>query len=334
MRKYTYLVISLILSFELKHLRAFPVELQALLSLKHIKGIWGFSNFPLYVTLHFHWQDEARSSPPPFRAAPVQAQNIQTRDKELSQRPAARLLQPSSSVPLPGPTRLLQECFHKSLKSFPSSQQPFSTSAQHTCAATKHHTSLSTLQHTCQSTPHLSGSEQYTHSHFTQHTGHFNRLTSGHQTCPGFLHHRDSSIFVQPEAAVKLSSRSSSYEKSSVFSKSASSSKEASPMPSPHPSPRPSPCPSPCPSHMIPASLSCSPDRPCSPALTHKIIVTDMNRLSADSRQQQRGMSPVLGWVHLLNSIQSIYIIAGNNKCCFEQVNNQIKMHKDRFKFD
>ncbi|XP_027890681.1 whirlin isoform X1 [Xiphophorus couchianus] len=233
--------------------------------------------------------DEARSSPPPFRAAPVQAQNIQTRDKELSQRPAARLLQPSSSVPLPGPTRLLQECFHKSLKSFPTSQQPFSTSAQHTCAATKHHTSLSTLQHTCQSTPHLSGSEQYTHSHFTQHTGHFNRLTSGHQTCPGFLHHRDSSIFVQPEAAVKLSSRSSSYEKSSVFSKSASSSKEASPMPSPHPSPRPSPCPSPCPSHMIPASLSCSPDRPCSPALTHKIIVTDMNRLSADSRQQQRG---------------------------------------------
>ncbi|XP_014894662.1 whirlin isoform X1 [Poecilia latipinna] len=233
--------------------------------------------------------DEARSSPPLFRAAPVQAQNIQTRDKELSQQPSARLLQPSSSVPLPGPTRLLQECFHKSLKSLPTSQQPFSTSPQHTCAATKYHTSLNTLQHTCQSTPHLSGSEQYTHSHFTQHAGHFNRLTSGHQTCPGFLHHRDSSIFVQPEAAVKLSSRSSSYEKSSVFSKSASSSKEASPMPSPHPSPRPSPCPSPCPSHMIPASLSCSPDRPCSPALTHKIIVPDMNRLSADSRQQQRG---------------------------------------------
>uniref|UniRef100_A0A087XTL9 Whirlin n=1 Tax=Poecilia formosa TaxID=48698 RepID=A0A087XTL9_POEFO len=183
-------------------------------------------------------------------AAPVQAQNIQTRDKELSQQPSARLLQPSSSVPLPGPTRLLQECFHKSLKSLPTSQQPFSTSPQHTCAATKYHTSLNTLQHTCQSTPHLSGSEQYTHSHFTQHAGHFNRLTS------------------------------------------ASSSKEASPMPSPHPSPRPSPCPSPCPSHMIPASLSCSPDRPCSPALTHKIIVPDMNRLSADSRQQQRAQTP------------------------------------------
>ncbi|XP_054876486.1 whirlin [Poeciliopsis prolifica] len=233
--------------------------------------------------------DEARSSPPPFRTAPVQAQITQARDKEISQRPSARLLQPSSSVPLPGPTRLLQESFHKSPKSFPTSQQPFSISAKHICAATKHHTSLSTLQHTCQSTPHLSGPEQYSHSHFTQHAGHFNRLTSGHQTCPGFLNHRDSSIFVQPEAAVKLSSRSSSYEKSSAFSKSASSSKEASPMPSPHPSPRPSPCPSPCPSHMIPASLSCSPDRPCSPALTHKIIITDMNRLSADSRQQQRG---------------------------------------------
>ncbi|XP_036000603.1 whirlin-like isoform X2 [Fundulus heteroclitus] len=240
--------------------------------------------------------DEMKS-PPPIRAAPSQTQNILTRDKELSQQPSALLMQPCSSVPLFGPTRLLQECLHKSLKSLPSCQESSSVSAQHACATTKHHTSLNALQHTCQSTPHLSDSEQYPHPHFTQHVhqhaGHYNRPSSGHHTCPGFLHSRDSSISVKPEAAVKLSSRSSSYEKSSVLSKSASSSKAASPMPSPHlsphPSPHASPCPSPCPSRMIPAALSCSPDRLCSPALTHKIIVTDMNRLSADSRQQQRG---------------------------------------------
>ncbi|MEQ2242210.1 hypothetical protein ILYODFUR_033418 [Ilyodon furcidens] len=234
-----------------------------------------------------------KSSPPPFRATSIPAQNILTREKELSQQPSARLLQPSSSVPLPGPTRLLQECLQKSFKSLPTCQQPSLTSAQHACAATKRHTTHNALHHTCHSTPHLSDSEQDIHPHFTQHVyqhaGHYSRPSSGHHTCPGFLHHRDSSISVKPEAAVKLSSRSSSYEKSTVLLKSASSSKAASPVPSPHPSPHPSPCPSPCPSHMIPTALSCSPDRPCSPALTHKIIITDMNRLSADSRQQQRG---------------------------------------------
>ncbi|XP_047237181.1 whirlin isoform X3 [Girardinichthys multiradiatus] len=237
--------------------------------------------------------DEMKSSPPPFRATSIPAQNILTREKELSQQPSAQLLQPSSSVPLPGPTRLLQECLQKSFKSLPICQQPSLTSAQHACAATKHHTTHNALHHTCHSTPHLSDSEQDIHPHFTQHVyqhaGHYSRPSSGHHTCPGFLHHRDSSISVKPEAAVKLSSRSSSYEKSAVLLKSASSSKAASPVPSPHPSPHPSPCPSPCPSHMIPTALSCSPDRPCSPALTHKIIITDMNRLSADSRQQQRG---------------------------------------------
>uniref|UniRef100_A0A3Q2FZ95 Whirlin b n=1 Tax=Cyprinodon variegatus TaxID=28743 RepID=A0A3Q2FZ95_CYPVA len=233
--------------------------------------------------------DEMKSSPPSFRAAPIRAQSIVTREKDLSQKPSARLLQPSSSVPLPGSTRPFQESLHKSLKSLPTCQQPLSASAQHTCAATKHHTSLNALHHTCLSNPHLSDSEQYTHPHFAQHAVHYNRPSSGHHTCPGFLHHRDSAISVNPEVAVKLSSRSSSYEKSSVFSRSASSSKAASPLPSPHPSPHPSPCPSPCPSHMIAAALSCSPDRPCSPALTHKIIVTDMDRLSADCRQQQRG---------------------------------------------
>ncbi|XP_047237183.1 whirlin isoform X5 [Girardinichthys multiradiatus] len=238
-------------------------------------------------------KDEMKSSPPPFRATSIPAQNILTREKELSQQPSAQLLQPSSSVPLPGPTRLLQECLQKSFKSLPICQQPSLTSAQHACAATKHHTTHNALHHTCHSTPHLSDSEQDIHPHFTQHVyqhaGHYSRPSSGHHTCPGFLHHRDSSISVKPEAAVKLSSRSSSYEKSAVLLKSASSSKAASPVPSPHPSPHPSPCPSPCPSHMIPTALSCSPDRPCSPALTHKIIITDMNRLSADSRQQQRG---------------------------------------------
>lgn len=224
-------------------------------------------------------------SPPPFRAAPLQAQSRPSREKDLNWKPSARLVQPGSSLLFTGPTRLLQDCLHKSLKSLPAIHQPSPASA--------HHTSLNALHHTCQSSLQLSDSEQHNHPHFAHHfhhhAAHHSRPSSGHHTCPGFLHHRDSSSSAKPEASVKLSSRSSSYEKSAILSKSAASSKAASPMPSPHPSPRPSPCPSPCPSLITPAAPPCSPDRPCSPALTQKVIITDMNRLSADSRPQQRG---------------------------------------------
>ncbi|KAM7392078.1 hypothetical protein PAMP_022714 [Pampus punctatissimus] len=230
----------------------------------------------------------AGESPPPFRSAPLQPpQSMPSREKELNQKPSARLVQPNSSLLFTGPTRLVQDCLHKSLKSLPTFHQPSLASAQHTCAG--HHTSLHSLHHTCHSSLQLSDSEPHNYPHFAQELHHHNRPSSGHHTCPGFLHHRDSSSSTKLEASVKLSSRSSSYEKSSGLLKSASSSKATSPMPSPHPSPHPSPCPSPCPSLITPAAPPCSPDRPCSPALIQRVIITDMNRLSADARPQQRG---------------------------------------------
>ncbi|KAI3372494.1 hypothetical protein L3Q82_022695 [Scortum barcoo] len=232
-------------------------------------------------------------SHPSFSAALLQAQSRPSREKELSRKPSAQLVQSGSSGLFTGPTRLLQDCLHKSLKSLPTVHQPSPASAHHTCTGASHHTSLNALHHTCQSSPQLSDTEHHNHPHFAHqfyhHAAHRSRPSSGHHTCPGFLHHRDSSCSAKPEMSVKLSSRSSSYEKSSVLSKSASSSKASSPMLSPHPSPRPSPCPSPCPSLITPVP-SCSSDRPCSTALTQKVIITDMNRLSADSRPQQRGM--------------------------------------------
>lgn len=243
-----------------------------------------------------HWQDEMRASaesPPPFRAVPLQAQSRPSREKELNRKPAARLVQPGSSLLFTSPTRLLHDCLHKSLKSLPTINPPSPASVHHTCTGATLHTSLNALHHTCQSSLQLSNSEQPNHPHYAHHfhhqAAHHSRPSSGHHTCPGFLHHRDSSSSAKPEAFIKLSSRSSSYEKSSILSKSAGSSKAASPMPSPYPSPHPSPCASPCPTLITPAAPPCSPDRPCSPALTQKVIITDMNRLSADSRPQQRG---------------------------------------------
>ncbi|XP_008283386.1 whirlin [Stegastes partitus] len=236
---------------------------------------------------------QAPSSPSSLRAAPLQVQSKPSREKELSRKPSARLVSAGSSRLFTGPTRLLQDCLHKSLKSLPTTHQHSPTSAQHAYAGASHHTSLNALHHTCQSSLQLSDSEHhdiplFAH-HVHHHTAHHNRPRSGHHTCPGFLHHQDSSSPAKPEPCVKLTCRSSSYENSSVLSMSGSSSKLASPMPSPHPSPHPSPCPSPCPSVITPAAPPCSPDRPCSPALTQRAIVTDMNRLSAESRIQQRG---------------------------------------------
>nr|XP_033946542.1 whirlin-like [Pseudochaenichthys georgianus] len=226
-------------------------------------------------------------SPTLSRDASPQAHSRLSRDKEPSRKPPARRGQLSSSPLLTGPIRLLQDCLHKSLKSLPSTQQSLPPSAQHTCAAASHHASLNALNHTCQSSLQISDPEQYNHSNFA-HPFHQHAACSWHSsgphTCPGLLPPRQPS-----EASVRMAYRSSSYEKSSYFAKSANSSKAASPMQSPHLSPRPSPCPSPCPSLITPAAPTCSPDRPCSPALTHKVILTDMNWLSADCRTQQRG---------------------------------------------
>lgn len=214
---------------------------------------------------------------------PLQCKSWSVRDTDTNWKPSSHLVQPSSNQLFSGPTWLLQDCLHKSIKTLPSIHQPL--------PASNHHTSLNVLHHTCQTPLQRYESEhiesQFAH-HFYHHLGNHRQPSSGHHTCPGFLHHRDSSSSVKPEAAVKLSSRSSSYEKSSV-SKSASSSKAASPMPSPYPSSCPSPCPSPCSSLIIPATPPCSPDQTCPPPLNQKFIIADTNRLSADSRPQQKG---------------------------------------------
>ncbi|KAM6943914.1 whirlin [Lycodopsis pacificus] len=233
----------------------------------------------------------SNESPPFFRTAPLQAQTKPSKEKEHSRKPSARRLQPRSSLLFTGPTWLLQECLHKSFKALPTTHQPSPVSAYHTCSGASHHASLNALHHTCQSSLQLSKSEHQNHPHFAHHfhhhAAHHSQPSSGHHTCPGFLHHRDSSSSAKPEASVKLAS--SSYEKSTYLSKSASSSKAASPMQSRHPSPHLSPCPSPCPSLITPTAPPWSLDRPCSPALTQNVIITNMNRLSADSTQQQRG---------------------------------------------
>ncbi|XP_075903254.1 uncharacterized protein LOC142902243 isoform X2 [Nelusetta ayraudi] len=237
-------------------------------------------------------------------APPLPAHNRPSREKEL-QKPTARLMQLCTGVHCSVPSRPLQDCPHLALKSLPNIHQPPPSPAAapthqpcSSSSAANHHTSLNALHHPRQGSLELSDSEQHSFSYFPQplhhhhhhhHVSHLSRPSSGHHTCPGFLHHRESSNSVKSEASVRFSSRSSSYEKSSFLSKSASSSKAASPMPSPHPSPFPSPCPSPSPSRITPVALLCTPDRPCSPALAHRGIVADMNRLSADSRPQQRG---------------------------------------------
>ncbi|XP_036069657.1 whirlin-like [Oryzias melastigma] len=233
--------------------------------------------------------DELKSSsgcPTPCRAASPQAQTRCTREPELSRKPSARVVQPEPGRVFSGPPRLLQDCLHKSLNHLPTTQYPVPSSAHQTCSGTRHHSSF-TLHHACQSSPQLSDSEQHSHSkHTRHHAAYFNPSTLGRHTCSDFQHQRDAAISTKPTASVKFSSRSSSYEKS-CMSKSAPSSKAASPVPYLHPSPHPSPCPSPGPS-VTPAAPSRSPEPPCSPALNHKVTVTGMSRLCADSRPQQR----------------------------------------------
>ncbi|XP_041855507.1 whirlin-like [Melanotaenia boesemani] len=240
----------------------------------------------------FHWMRCKLSG----NAPPSERLLFRSRTDPPGRRSLAGSLQPGCCIPVPAcSSPAPHSCFRTASTSCispsPPPKSPPSVSTHHSCVGAIHHTSLNALHHSCQSSPQLSDSDPL--NHFTQYAHHhaplYNQPGSGHHTCPGFLHHRDSSMSAKPEASVKLSSRSSSYEKSSIFSKSTSSSKAASPMPSPHPSPHPSPCPSPCPSLITSAAPSCSPDRPCSPALTQKVTITDMNRLSADSRPQQRG---------------------------------------------
>ncbi|XP_056135488.1 whirlin-like [Lampris incognitus] len=228
-------------------------------------------------------------SPPPFTPPPPHGPSRASRERELTRRPSSRFAKPSTSLVFTGPTRLHQDCLYKSLKSLPTSQQ--SASICRTCADMGHHASLNSLHHVCHSSQQPSTLEHhphlYTHQHHPhQHPTHQNRPSSGHHTCPGFLHRWELSGPPKPEASIKFSSRSFSYEKPSVSAKSAPTSKTVSPRLSPHPSPHPSPCPSPCPSLIMSAPPPCSPEPPCSPSLNQNAHMANMNRLSADSRPQ------------------------------------------------
>ncbi|KAM6965360.1 whirlin [Aplochiton taeniatus] len=232
---------------------------------------------------------------------PSPAQTRASMVQELYRRPSSRQSkqqqqqqQAGSGLVFTGPTRLHQNFLHhhKSLKSLcSSSHQPSLGSAPHGCPSASNHTSLNALHHTCQPSGHPSTSTAPEHCHHAhqQHHSHPGRFPSGHHTCPGVLHHRE-----DREAAAKLSSGSGSYDKSSHLSKSVGSSRAVSPFssprPSPHPSPHPSPCPSPCPSLSVVAAPPCSPERPCSPSVSHHGMI-DMHRLTAEARSQpqQRG---------------------------------------------
>ncbi|KAK7933407.1 hypothetical protein WMY93_004303 [Mugilogobius chulae] len=147
------------------------------------------------------------------------------------------LLQGQDPLGSPGPAwskPAPQDCLHKSLR--PSSPR--------SCPA--HHVSLSALQ-PCPHGEHLP-------HHCHGHTPHPGRPASGNRG-PVFLHSNSA------PAKAEAYSRSSSYEKSCVSSKSGGSSKGVSPLASPHPSP----CASPCPALVTTATSNCSPDQPCSP---------------------------------------------------------------------
>uniref|UniRef100_A0AAV2MPI8 PDZ domain-containing protein n=1 Tax=Knipowitschia caucasica TaxID=637954 RepID=A0AAV2MPI8_KNICA len=171
-----------------------------------------------------------------------------------------------------GPNRLLQDCLHKSMR--PSSPRgcPEPHASSHACPGPHtsphtgpgHHASLSALCPQPETLPH--------HCH-----PHLGRPPSGNR-CSLFVHSNSA------PAKAEAYSRSSSYEKSCVSSRSGCSSKGVSPLASPHPSP----CASPCPALVTTTPSHCSPDAPCSPALAHRVI-TNGNRLTADCRTQQRG---------------------------------------------
>ncbi|XP_019907773.2 whirlin isoform X2 [Esox lucius] len=240
----------------------------------------------------------AAESPPSFKPPPpgqIQARHPGERDP--SRRPSSRYSQ--SGLMFTAPTRLHQECHHKSLKAFCSSHHQTSTSSisglHHTChnpghqnspntghqnspnpghqnspnpghqnspyPSSGHHTSMNSLHHTCQNSLHISDST-------SDHHPHEGGPSSGQHASLGSLHRKSSWFPSGPQnketAAKHPVLRSCSHEKA------ATSPKSASPLPN-----------------------HCSPDRPCSPSLNQggQCVMTDVHKLTAEVRPQpqQRG---------------------------------------------
>uniref|UniRef100_A0A8C7TK47 Whirlin b n=1 Tax=Oncorhynchus mykiss TaxID=8022 RepID=A0A8C7TK47_ONCMY len=139
-------------------------------------------------------------SPPSFKPS-LPSGHTQTRnpkERDPSKRPSSSHSQ--SGLIFTAPTRLHQECHHKSLKAFSSSNHQTSTSPSsglhHTCPnpgyqnspnpgtnhsanlRSGHQTSINSLHHTCQNSLHIS-------TPTSDHHPHQGCPSSGHHTCPG-----------------------------------------------------------------------------------------------------------------------------------------------------
>ncbi|XP_031662410.1 whirlin isoform X1 [Oncorhynchus kisutch] len=247
-------------------------------------------------------------SPPSFKPS-LPSGHTQTRnpkERDPSKRPSSSHSQ--SGLIFTAPTRLHQECHHKSLKAFSSSNHQTSTSPSsglhHTCPnpghqnsrnpgtnhsanlSSAHQTSINSLHHTCQNSLHIS-------TPTSDHHPHQGCPSSGHHTCPGSLDHNPLSFpsaLPTQETTIKLPIfRSSSHEKPATSHKTASPC--LSPCPSPGLSPCLSPCPSPCPSLAVMKPPPCSPDRPCSPCSPSlsqggQCAMAGVHRLTAEVRPQ------------------------------------------------
>ncbi|XP_045081425.1 whirlin-like [Coregonus clupeaformis] len=257
-------------------------------------------------------------SPPSFKPSlpPGHTQTRYPRERDPSKRPSSRHSQ--SGLIFTAPTRLHQECHHKSLKAFSSSNHQTSTSPSsdfhHTCPnpghqnspnpgtnhsaypSSGHQTSINSLHHTCQNSLHISTPTSDHNPH--HHHPHQGCPSSGHHTCPGSLHHNPLWFPSAPpnkETTIKHPIfRSCSNEKRATSPKTASPC--LSPCPSPGLSPCLSPCPSPCPTLAVLRPPPCSPDRPCSPCSPSlsqggQCVMADVHRLTAEVRPQpqQRG---------------------------------------------
>ncbi|CAB1320131.1 unnamed protein product, partial [Coregonus sp. 'balchen'] len=252
-------------------------------------------------------------SPPSFKPSlpPGHTQTRYPRERDPSKRPSSRHSQ--SGLIFTAPTRLHQECHHKSLKAFSSSNHQTSTSPSsdfhHTCPnpghqnspnpgtnhsaypSSGHQTSINSLHHTCQNSLHISTPTSDHNPH--HHHPHQGCPSSGHHTCPGSLHHNPLWFPSAPpnkETTIKHPIfRSCSNEKRATSPKTASPC--LSPCPSPGLSPCLSPCPSPCPTLAVLRPPPCSPDRPCSPCSPSlsqggQCVMADVHRLTAEVRPQ------------------------------------------------
>ncbi|KAM9811055.1 whirlin-like [Neosynchiropus ocellatus] len=231
--------------------------------LSEVRGLVAPQDLDVYDSLVLNQEKETHQSQgllfpqgnrvPPKPAYP-EAKHSQEEERMLASNESLHSRSSLEMTKAPkGPTQLVQGCLTKSRRAV-NPPPPVSS----------HHTSLNTLHHGCLSPL------QVTDTGLNPHLAH-----SLHQlNQPGAGHHWDCNRFARPGTTVRLSSRSSSYEKSSKWSP--SSSKGTSPMASPRLLPHPSPCTSPCPSIIRMAAAPSAPDELNSPNKTQTMLCADV----------------------------------------------------------